>query len=61
MLPVRRLRTSEGERDWWELNEQATILRGESSGASIRLGDPVDVRVLRVEKLRGRVDLEPAP
>jgi ribonuclease R len=60
MLAVRLLRTGEGERDWWELNEQSTILRGESTGASIRLGDPVDVRVLRVEKLRGRVALEPA-
>ena len=50
-----------GERDWWELNEQGTILRGERSGARLRLGDPVDVRVVRVDSVRGRVDLEPPP
>ena len=36
MLPVRRLRG-----DWWELNEEGTILHGSRSGAAIRLGDPV--------------------
>jgi len=46
-----------GERDWWELNEQGTILHGERSGATLRLGDPLEVRVERVEALRGRVDL----
>jgi ribonuclease R len=59
MLPVRRMR-SEGGRDWWELNEHETILRGERSGATIRLGDPVEVRVARVDTVRGRVDLVPA-
>ena len=34
MLPVRRLRG-----DWWELNEEGTILVGTRSGSSIRLGD----------------------
>ena len=57
MLPVRRMRGAAGQRDWWELNEQGTILRGERSGASIRLGDPIEVRVARVEAVRGRVDL----
>lgn len=55
MLPVRRLRG-----DWWELNEEGTLLRGEQSGRAIRLGDPIEVRVDRVEAPRGRVDLVPA-
>jgi ABC-type sugar transport system ATPase subunit len=54
LLPVRRLRG-----DWWELNEAGTILVGERSGNAIRLGDPVRVRVERVETARGRVDLVP--
>ena len=58
MLPVRRMR-SEGGRDWWELNEHETTLRGERSGATIRLGDPIEVRVARVDTVRGRVDLAP--
>jgi ribonuclease R len=60
LLPVRRLRPASGERDWWELNELATILRGERSGETLRLGDPVTVRVARVDAPRGRVDLIPA-
>jgi ribonuclease R len=47
-------------REWWELNEQGTILRGERTGASLRLGDEIEVRVARVEAIRGRVDLAPA-
>jgi ribonuclease R len=63
MLPVRLLRAPErdGAREWWELNEQGTILRGERTGAVLRLGDPVAVRVGRVDSIRGRVDLAPAP
>ncbi len=63
MLPVRLLRAEDrdGGRDWWELNEQGTILHGERTGATMRLGDPVDVRVARVDTIRGRVDLTPAP
>jgi ribonuclease R len=70
MLPVRLLRApaptparaaqGDGARDWWELNEQGTILRGERSGATLRLGDPIEVRVARVDAVRGRVDLTPA-
>jgi ribonuclease R len=55
LLPLRRLRG-----DWWELNEQGTILTGEATGESLRLGDPVRVAVERVETARGRVDLAPA-
>jgi ribonuclease R len=54
-LPARTLR---GE--WWELNEQGTMLVGERSGKTIKLGDPVEVAVRRVEPARGRVDLVPA-
>ena len=35
LLPVRRLRG-----DWWELNELGTMLTGERTGETIRLGDP---------------------
>jgi ribonuclease R len=55
MLPVRRLTG-----DWWELNEQATILVGTRRGGTIRLGDSLQVRVDRVDAPRGRVDLLPA-
>ena len=54
LLALRRLRG-----DWWELNEQGTILTGEATGETLRLGDPVRVRVERVETARGRVDLAP--
>jgi ribonuclease R len=54
LLPVRRLRG-----DWWELNEEGTILTGQRTGSTIRLGDPVRVTVERVETARGRVDLVP--
>jgi ribonuclease R len=59
ILPVRHMSGPEG-RDWWELNEQGTILHGERSGATLRLGDAIDVRVARVDVARGRVDLLPA-
>jgi ribonuclease R len=55
MLPVRRLRG-----DWWELNEQATMLIGTRNGGAMRLGDPIRVRVGRIDAPRGRVDLLPA-
>jgi ribonuclease R len=55
LLPVRRLRG-----DWWELNEEGTILFGERTGATVRLGDVVRVRVRSIDAPRGRVDLDPA-
>jgi ribonuclease R len=54
LLPVRRLRG-----DWWELNDQGTILEGTESGKTIRLGDPLRVEVGRIDPPRGRVDLYP--
>jgi ribonuclease R len=53
LLPVRRLRG-----DWWELNEQGTMLVGTRAGGAIRLGDPVTVAVRSVDAPRGRVDLD---
>ena len=46
--------------DWWELNELETMLVGAGTGDRIRLGDPVRVRVEKVDAPRGRVDLAPA-
>jgi len=54
-LPARLLR---GER--FELNETETALVGGKTGRAVWLGDPISVRVGRVEAPRGRVDLEPA-
>jgi ribonuclease R len=50
-LPSRRMR------GWWTLNELGTALEAEGSGRRLRLGDPVQVSVDRVESARGRVDL----
>jgi ribonuclease R len=57
---VARRGGGDGRREWWELNEQGTILRGERTGATLRLGDSIEVRVARVDSIRGRVDLTPA-
>jgi exoribonuclease R len=54
------MRAAGAEREWWELNEEGTILYGRDSGATLRLGDEIDVRVSRVDTIRGRVDLLPA-
>ena len=53
MVPVRRMRG-----DWWELNEEGTILEGTRSGGTLRLGDPVRVAVRSIDAPRGRVDLD---
>ncbi len=50
-LPVRRLR------GWWDLNELGTALVAADSGRHLRLGDPIDVVVDRIDAPRGRVDL----
>ena len=60
MLPVRRMSSPSADREWWEINEQGTVLHGERTGATVRLGDHIDVRVTRIDSIRGRVDLEPA-
>jgi len=53
-LPARRI----GE-DWWRPDPLGIALVGDASGRRIAVGDPVAVRVVDVERLRGRVDLEP--
>jgi len=47
-----------GER--FELSEHETALVGEATGTRYRLGDAVDVKVERVDRLTGKVDLAPA-
>jgi ribonuclease R len=42
----------------FELNETETALAGRESGTTLRLGDPISVRVSDVAPARGRVDLE---
>ncbi|HUB36187.1 MAG TPA: RNB domain-containing ribonuclease, partial [Solirubrobacteraceae bacterium] len=62
MVAVRRMRLEREEgsgREWWDLNEQETMLRGERSGETLRIGDGLVVRVGRVDTVRGRVDLLP--
>jgi ribonuclease R len=54
-VPVRRMRG-----DWWELNQEQTMLVGSRSGRTLRLGDEMSVRVNSVDAPRGRVDLLPA-
>jgi ribonuclease R len=75
LLPVRRLRAraqeagagrggearaGERDRQWWELNELQTIMQAQPSGATLRLGEQIDVRVGHVDAPRGRADLLPA-
>jgi len=47
-----------GER--MEVSEHETALVGESTGTRHRLGDAIDVKVERIDKLTGKVDLAPA-
>jgi exoribonuclease R len=46
--------------DHFDLDPLGTALVGEHTGRRIRIGDPVSVRVVSIQALRGRVDLEPA-
>ncbi len=54
-IPVRRMRG-----DHYDLNQEETALIGGRSGKAVRFGDPVKVKVQRVDAVRGRVDLDPA-
>jgi ribonuclease R len=54
MLASRRLQ------GWWTLNDLGTALEEDGSGRRLRLGDPMNVVVDRIETARGRVDLSPA-
>jgi ribonuclease R len=54
-LPSRRLGG-----DYYEPNELATALAGRRDGRIYRLGDAISVRVERIEKHEGKVELSPA-
>lgn len=54
-LPARRLGAHD---DWWELNEPGTILTGEPSGATVRIGQKLPVIIRRIDPPRGRVELD---
>jgi ribonuclease R len=54
-LPVRFLAG-----DYYEIDPLGAALVGRRSGRSYRLGDPISVRVERIEKPTGRVSLKPA-
>jgi len=54
-VPARKIR---GE--YFDLNEEETALVGSKTGRAVRFGDQVDITVERIDKPRGRVDLEPA-
>ena len=55
-LPSRRL-----EDDHYRADPLGVALVGEAGGRRIRVGDTLAVRIVRVEPLRGRIQLEPAP
>ena len=55
-LPARRI----GGRERYELDATETMLAGTRGGEAVRIGDPVEVKVDRVEAPRGRVDLLPS-
>jgi ribonuclease R len=46
--------------DYYSINEKGSALVGRRSGRPYRLGDQMTVRVVKIDKLRGKVELEPA-
>lgn len=54
-LPSRRL-----EDDHYRADPLGVFLEGASTGRRIRMGDRIQARVVRIEPLRGRIELEPA-
>ena len=54
-LPSRRLGG-----DYFEPNSLGTALAGRRSGGTYRLGDPISVRVEKIERAEGKVELAPA-
>jgi ribonuclease R len=54
-VPARRL-----PGDYFELNSLATALVGRRGGGRYRLGDPLQVRVEKIERFDGKVELAPA-
>jgi len=54
-VPARRL-----PGDYFELNPLSTALVGRRGGGTFRLGDPIRVRVEKIEKMTGKIELTPA-
>ncbi|MFA5810213.1 MAG: S1 RNA-binding domain-containing protein, partial [Thermoleophilia bacterium] len=54
-VPARRLWG-----DYYLLSDKGSALVGRRSGRPYRLGDRMTVRVVRIDKQRGKVELEPA-
>ena len=54
-VPARRL-----PGDYFELNPLGTALVGRRGGGTYRLGDPISVRVEKIERYEGKVELSPA-
>ena len=48
-----------GGREYFQLDQSETALVGRRSGSRLAIGDPVTVRVNKIETARGRVDLLP--
>ncbi|MHB0914950.1 MAG: ribonuclease R family protein [Thermoleophilia bacterium] len=46
--------------DYYAINDKGSALVGRRSGRPYRLGDSMTVRVVKIDKLRGKVELEPA-
>jgi ribonuclease R len=55
-LPARRL-----PGDYFELTPLGTALTGRRGGGTFRLGDPISVKVVTIERAEGKIELEPAP
>ena len=53
-LPARRL-----PGDYFESSPLGTALVGRRGGGRLRLGDPIEVRVERIERNTGRVEVSP--
>ena len=53
-LPARRL-----PGDYFELSPLGTALVGRRGGGTYRLGDPIEVRVERIERAEGKVEVSP--
>ena len=51
-LPARRL-----PGDYFELNDLGTALVGRRGGGTFRLGDPIEVRVEKIERAEGKVEI----
>lgn len=43
--------------DWWDVDERSGLVRGQRTGTTIRIGDPVRVRVVRIDLPRRELDL----